>query len=239
MDGAFAAWNAVVSWLSTFVEVGLQPFRAANTNTLTIALLAFGIFALIITWIRRAGWRWMKPRAVCLKVMPNAHSNPGAIGISFDDFIRARGKKPEDASEFPTETSKKIWAVKEMRRLQKQHFVVTITHTERDKPLHKLRQFVVLYRELQLWAPQGGSAVPNGQMKLDEDCLKELRIRNEYAYDDGDGREVLGQYNIYVRAARWYDIRHWLLHPNREVRIAVWVTLLTTLVPAMIDAVFG
>ena len=126
-----------------------------------------------------------------------------------------------------------------MRRLKNQHFVITITHTEHDKPRSKHRQFVVLYRELRLWAPQGKSEVSNGLVKMDEDCLKELRVRNEYPYDEKEGSEFWGQYNIYVRMARWYDIRHWVLHPNREIRIAVWVTLITTLLPPMIDQLFG
>ena len=238
MDWVQRTWDFAGGLFSRFVERGLQPLREANFYTLAIFLILFGAFAIFISFLRRAGWRWMAPRLVSRRIVKDAHSNPGALGLSYDDFILARRKNPEDKQAFPTENSKRTWCIGEMRRLKNQHFVVTITHTEKDKPRNKLRQFVVAYRELRLWSPQGKNVEP-GFIKLDEDCLKELRIRNEYAFDDRDGSDVLGQYNIYLRAAQWYDVRHWLLHPNREIRIAVWVTMITTLLPPMVDQLFG
>jgi hypothetical protein len=232
-------WEGLSTGVGRFIDHGIEPLRALNFSTYTIFLAVLITGGLVTTWTLRKNWLLRKPSLVARAVFNRAHSNPGTIGLSFDDFVRVCGKDPANREAFPTETAKRIWCVSEMRRLKKKHFVVTITHTEADKPTNKLRQFVVLYRELQLWTPQGASAVASGSIKLDEDCLKELRLRNTYPNDDGDDLPVMGQYNVYIRPTRWFDVRHWLLHPNREVRIAVWVTMITTGLPPILDQLFG
>jgi len=69
--------------------------------------------------------------------------------------------------------------------------------------------------------------------------LTEIRLNNGFEEDDNPESEIVGQYDVYIRKVRWYDIRHWLLHPNREIRIVIWVTLITTTLPVLLDILFG
>jgi len=43
---------------------------------------------------------------------------------------------------------------------------------------------------------------------------------------------------VFVRPVQWYDVRHWLQHPNREIRIVIWVTIITTTLPVLFDLLF-
>jgi hypothetical protein len=45
------------------------------------------------------------------------------------------------------------------------------------------------------------------------------------------------EYNVYIRPVLWYHVRHWLTHPNREIRIVVWVTSITTSAPLLIEII--
>ncbi len=116
------------------------------------------------------------------------------------------------------------------------YYLVTIV--EKGRPI------ALVYREMRLQVPRRNGRVQPNTLQLDADSLSLVRLGNSQPDDDdvtqSPAPEFLnGTYNVYVRPVRWYDIRHWLLHPNREVRIVVWVTLITTTVPVLLDLLFG
>ena len=115
------------------------------------------------------------------------------------------------------------------------HFVVTIVESTSKR--------VCVYKEMHLQYVQKNGAVQSDQIQLAADDLTAVRRRNGYTDDDDEsGPEALvlvnGRYDVYIRPVRWYDVRHWLLHPNREIRIVVWVTLITTLFPMLLGYLF-
>lgn len=92
---------------------------------------------------------------------------------------------------------------------------------------------------------KGHGAVDNEKIQLSTDDLTTVRLKNGHPDDDDDlnseGRPnpVSGRYDVYIRPVRWYDVRHWLLHPNREIRIVVWVTIITTMFPMLLGYLFA
>ncbi|MDP1555040.1 MAG: hypothetical protein Q8L84_06235, partial [Hyphomonas sp.] len=34
---------------------------------------------------------------------------------------------------------------------------------------------------------------------------------------------VDGTFDLFVRAVRWWDVRHWIFHPDREIRVSLRV----------------
>jgi hypothetical protein len=123
-----------------------------------------------------------------------------------------------------------------MAKEMKGHFVVTIVESKSRR--------VCVYREMHLQFVQRRGAVETGKIQLAADDLTAIRRKNGYTDDDGESGPdglvlVEGTYDIYIRPVRWYDVRHWLLHPNRDIRIVVWVTLITTSFPMMLDFLFN
>ncbi|MAN47035.1 MAG: hypothetical protein GYB49_08675 [Alphaproteobacteria bacterium] len=72
------------------------------------------------------------------------------------------------------------------------------------------------------WFPQERNAV-----RVDAETLTKLKIGSASKSDDGtsDSIGVDGQFDIFAREVRWWDVRHWLFHPNREIRYALYVAL--------------
>ncbi|MEQ3650381.1 hypothetical protein [Hyphomonas sp.] len=67
---------------------------------------------------------------------------------------------------------------------------------------------------------------PN-EVRVDAETLTRLKIGSASKSDDGtsDRVGVDGQFDIFAREVRWWDVRHWLFHPNREIRYALYVAL--------------
>lgn len=208
----------------------ITPLHALGWQTGSLLLLIFLVAALAATWIMRASYILRKPKLSGVKIVTTPHTANSDVGLSFEDYIRAMEPQAETLlASLQTQTQKRQWCTDTMRRERPRHFVVTIV--DRDA------RNVVLYRELRLWAK--AQALPAGQMQLDSDCLQEVRRTNAYPEDDLTGAEIQGAYNVYVRRPQWYDIRHWLLHPNREIRIAIWVAIITTALPSLWSILFG
>jgi hypothetical protein len=77
-----------------------------------------------------------------------------------------------------------------------------------------------------------------GVIQLDTSGATEVRNMNGYE-EDGDLNSGVSvrEYNVYIRPVLWYHVRHWLTHPNREIRIVVWVTSITTSAPLLIEII--
>ena len=142
---------------------------------------------------------------------------------------------PEDYLAFHGLQSKLSFDSEQVKGLLKKdssrYYVVTIVESGKARAL--------IYKELLLQvATRRGRAAP-GSIQLDQQLLTDIRLGNGYEEDDAEGADIISKYNIYLRRVRWYDVRHWLLHPNREIRIVVWVTLITTTLPVLLDVLFG
>ncbi len=159
------------------------------------------------------------------------------VAHTYTDHLRINR---HDCAKF-LETSPQTPAFKlaeRMREEHKGHYVVTIVEAQTKR--------VCLYKEMHLqFVSKGSGAVDTERIQLSIDDLTTVRLKNGHPDDDDDldteGRpnQVSGRYNIYVRPVRWFDVRHWLLHPNREIRIVVWVTLITTSFPLILDFLFN
>ncbi len=105
-------------------------------------------------------------------------------------------------------------------------------------PKYQNRYFVVEIRE-------GGKRIFKRELKLlawalrleprefqvDAETLSVLKEGSESKLDDdtSDSVGVDGAFDIFVRPVRWWDIRHWLNHPSREIRFALYVAIFAAL----------
>jgi hypothetical protein len=230
MTGLDTTRAAIENAALVYWREAVEPFHQMGWQTGTFLLVVFLVVTLTITWIMRISHLVRKAKIAGAKIVAGPHTATGDIGLSFDDYIRAMADRPEALlASLPTQTAKRQWCVDTMRRERPRHFVVTIVDQQARN--------IVLYKELRVWAK--AAALPPGQMQLDSDCLQEVRRTNAYPEDDLSGSELQGTYDVHIRRPRWYDIRHWLLHPNREIRIAIWVAIITTFVPLGIGAIFS
>jgi hypothetical protein len=96
------------------------------------------------------------------------------------------------------------------------------------------RYFVVEFREsgsflmrTELRVRAGWKNYPDDEIRVDPDTLHKLKAKS--ASDDDDDtdqkRGAIGEFDLFLRRVRPYDFRHWLLHPNREIRLAIWVAI--------------
>lgn len=83
-------------------------------------------------------------------------------------------------------------------------------------------------KELKIRA--GWKTMDHAIFRTDPDTLRLLKTKSKS--DDDDDTEpnigAIGQFNIFFRPITNWDARHWLNHPNREIRIGIWVALFAT-----------
>jgi hypothetical protein len=214
---------------STISEIARQFWRQAidplhgltwQTAFLLIWLVAFA--ALIATWMLRVSWRWSKPSLAARKVKPNHHMYPGRVRLSREDCAAVLRLNPQiDETTLASKAAKKF----------EKYYVLTLVEQQTKR--------VILYKETRLQLGRRNGTVASQSIQLDAGDLSETRHNIHSQNDDQDGSEIEGFYDVYLRPVQWYDVRHWLLHPNREIRIVVWVTLITTCLPVLLDVLFG
>lgn len=208
-------------------QTGLAQIRNLNWQA-AIVLLSIGLMAaLLATWILRVSWRFRKPTLEKRMIKPNAHLYTDHLRISKVDAALLLETDPNQPGPIIADR---------MANERKSHFVVTIVEATSQR--------VCVYREMHLQYVQRRGAVDTGKIQLAADDLTAVRRKNGYTDDDDEsGPEgivlVNGTYDVYIRPVRWFDVRHWLLHPNREIRIVVWVTLITTLFPMLLGYLFA
>lgn len=86
----------------------------------------------------------------------------------------------------------------------------------------------VLKRELRiapLWVKTG-----EDELRADPETMRLLKKGSISPLDDDTDNTtgVDGVFDVFVRPIRWWDIRHWIFHPNREVKIGVRVAIFIT-----------
>lgn len=207
-----------------FWHAAVDPLHQLGWPTLALFLIIALLIALIATFLLRHSWVWSPPTFAGVKIKRNAHTYRDHLRISPDDYLAFH--RLNVALNIEGEEAKKF-----IRRDSDRYYVVTIVEQGKRLPL--------VYKELRLQVPSRGGRVQKGVAQLDLDVLTDVRLNNGYEEDDENGTDIMGAYNVYVRRVRWYDVRHWLLHPNREIRLVIWVTLITTTVPVLLDLLFG
>jgi|GEM_PF-2701080 len=215
------------SALDSYWRSAVEPLHNLTWQTFSLLAMSLLTAALIATWLLSISWiwPWTKPlvRVGGIKAAP--HTYKDHLRVSTADYLRFHSLKEGAGMNDP--------AVQRKRAHDLDHYyVVTIVERQKRK--------VVIYREMKLQCPMGGRyQTQQNEVQLDEALLTQVRFENGNVEDDEPGTPVAGQYDVYLRRVRWYDVRHWLLHPNREIRIVIWVTLITTTVPTLLDVLFG
>lgn len=222
---------------SRFSSAALEPLRHLTPQTGVMLALALLIAWLIARIIRSATWRFSKPVATGLEIMTTYHTNAGTIALSPEEYIRAFASDPEVfLVRNQTRTARMQWGLDRHKREHDNYFVFTLV--ERSDPnTPRALGTPVLNRELRVW--RKSNPPKEGFVQLDLSALREVRDSNNSSADDVDGEPVSGLYDLYMRRVRWWDVRHWLVHPNREIRIAIWVTIISTIVPVTLEALFA
>ncbi len=215
--------NTRVAW-----EAGLQQLRDLNWQA-ALVLAAIGLAAaLAATWFLRISWRFREPTFANRLVKGAAHTYSDHLRLNRQDCAKMLETSPETPA---------IKLAERMRAEHAGHFVVTIVESTTKR--------VCLYKEMHLqFVGRGGGVVDSERVQLGVDDLTTVRLKNGHPDDDDDkdanghSIPVSGRYDVYIRPVQWYDVRHWLLHPNREIRIVVWVTIITTLFPMLLGYLF-
>jgi len=206
-------WNAAVG-----------PLHQLTWQTLSLFLAILLLAATFVTFLLRHSWIWAPITLPGVKIKRNAHTYRDHLRLSPDDYLSFH--KLSANLNIEGEEAKKV-----IQRDSDRYYVVTIVEKGKRLPL--------IYKELRLQVPSRGGRVVKGVVQLDLDVLTDVRLNNGYEEDDELGTDIAGAYDVYIRRVRWFDVRHWLLHPNREIRIVVWVTLITTTLPVLLDMLFG
>ncbi len=229
--------NGSAQMAREFWEAGTEPLRHLTIQTGVLIALFVLLLWLIALFIRSATWRFGKPVARGLQVVTTFHTNNGTVALSPEEYIRAFAKKNAQSllEANPTQTARMRWGAEKHKKVHNDYFVVTLVECSPESP--RWLGTPVLTRELRVW--RKSNPPKEGYIQLDGPSLRDVRDHNNSSVDDIDGTEVDGQYDLYLRKVSVLDIRHWLVHPNREVRIALWVTIISMIVPVLFDALFG
>lgn len=241
MEGARASLTAVQGVITRageeFWDAGTEPLRHLTIQTgLLLALIILAMWLLAL-FVRSATWRFRKPVARGLQVVTTFHTNTGSVALSPEEYIRAFAKKNADAflEQNTSQTARLKWGAEKHKKVHNDYFVVTLV--ECAPGTARWLGTPVMTRELRIW--RKSNPPKEGYLQLDVASLREVRDHNNSSVDDIDGTEVDGTYDLYLRKVSVFDIRHWLVHPNREIRIALWVTIISMVVPVIFDALFG
>ncbi|MEM6626122.1 MAG: hypothetical protein AAGA72_18695 [Pseudomonadota bacterium] len=84
----------------------------------------------------------------------------------------------------------------------------------------------LLRKELKIYAwPYNNMS--ESEFQVDAETLRALKDGSQSKLDDETGNSVGadGSFDIFFRIVRWWDVRHWLNHPSREIRYALYVAI--------------
>jgi hypothetical protein len=227
--------DSVSRFLNAFWNDGTEPLKHLTLQTGLIVVLAGLIGWLLARIVRSATWRFRQPIERGLQIAPTPHTNNGTIALSLEEYIRKFADNPEVLLlNSPTRAARVQWVAEKQRRVRSKFFVMTLVERQLDAP--RWLGTPVLTKEVQVWVKSAPPA--EGCLQLDNACLREVRDKNTSSLDDLEG-PIQGAYDLYMREVSVLDVRHWLVHPNREIRIAVWVTIISMIVPVLFDRLFG
>lgn len=213
----------------SYWQRAVGPLHNLSWETFSLFAILLLSAALVATMLIRYSWLWSKPVLRDATIKFGSHLYADNLRINPDDYLEYH--KFSKTLSFDSDAVRKL-----IQKDASKYYLVTIV--EKGRPV------ALVYREMRLQVPRRAGRVQPNSLQLDADSLSLVRLGNSQPDDDdatqSPAPEFLnGTYNVYVRPVRWFDVRHWLLHPNREVRIVVWVTLITTTVPVLLDLLFG
>lgn len=228
--------DALFSFGQTFWSAATEPLKHLRIETGVLVVLFVLLGWLMARLVRSTTWRFTSPTVRNLQIVRTSHTNAGTVAPSCEEYIRTFADNPEVFLLNNTaKAERRRWITEKHRKIQNQYFVITLVECAPDAP--PWSGVPVMTRELKFWPK---TAPPDeGFLQLDSAALREVRDHNTSSTDDIDGTAIEGRYDLYVRKVSWLDIRHWLVHPNREIRIAVWVTIISMIVPVVFDSLFG
>ncbi len=207
-----------------------QPSNCSNFNFLTPScdyvvwqfevwhiFLTIGVFLVFasIVWIVRWPNRFENQRQI-LKVKTPYGASPENRTMRLHPLAMANALKErgyEDLAEKKREAAKKL-----NEKYSDRYFVVTIREGGRTLVSKELKVIAWPYR------------VDKEEFQLDPDTLAKLKIGSASKLDDelGDRYGADGEFDVFFRKVRWWDLRHWLNHPAREIRYAIYVAFFAT-----------
>lgn len=87
---------------------------------------------------------------------------------------------------------------------------------------------VLFQKELKIRA--GWRMLGYSEFRTDPETLKVLKAKSASDKDDDTVTSVgaIGEFSLFARSIKPWDVRHWLHHPNREIRIGLWVAMFAT-----------
>jgi hypothetical protein len=235
--GAFfeATKVALTMWATTFWDAATEPLKHLRIETGVLLALAILVAWLVARFVRSASWRFSHPVIRGMQIASTPHTNNGTIALSFEDYIR---KFASDAEIFLVNNTARVardrWGAERHKKVHSEYFVVTLVECDPDSSAWTGTP--VMTRELKVWRKT--NPPPEGCLQLDRSCLRDVRDLNLSSADNVEGAAIQGKYDLYMRKVNFWDIRHWLVHPNREIRIALWVTIISMVVPVFFDALF-
>ncbi len=206
-----------------YLCLALDPLHSMGWQTGSLFLILLLSALLIAYWIARATWIFQKPKLSGVKIKGGPHT--------YKDFLRLHSKTYMALHKRDVQGSAQSDIVKQdLAKDASRYYVVTVVESGKPLPL--------VTREMHLQFASKRYSVPEGHVQFDGEVLNEIRLNNASQDDDEGGTEIEGTYDIYIRRVQWYDVRHWLTHPNREIRIVLWVTIISTFLPFLIDFLF-
>ncbi len=92
-------------------------------------------------------------------------------------------------------------------------------------------------KELKLRA--GWYNYPDNEIRTDAKTLEKLKSESMSREDDDTDRSegAIGTFDLFLRPVRPLDLRHWLYHPKREIRLAIWVAIFAAFLEYSADIV--
>lgn len=211
------------SWHDFWVAA-VDPLHKLSWQTGVLVLFLLLAAALIAGMLLRYSWVFSKPamKAAIIKHVP--HTMKGHLRLSPPDYLKYHRLKPTISVEEGPGASR-------VNKDSSRYYLVTVVETGKRKSL--------LYKEMKLHVATRRGRAQERTVQFDAEDLTTIRMNNGHEEDDAPDADIAGEYDIYIRRVRFYDVRHWLMHPAREIRTVVWVTLITTTVPTIIQIFFG
>lgn len=202
--GGFDAVGAPCS--ATLVQI--------NVWHVFVGLIIFGLVSVAVWLFRRPNRLDKQSKLLEAKAPYGASPEVKTLRLHPHDFAAALGERGYDEI---TSTRKVASALNE--KYSERYFVVQVRESGRRLFTRELKIVAWAYR------------LERGEFQLDPDTLAQLKAGSASKLDDDldDKFGADGTFDIFFRKVRWWDLRHWLNHPAREIRYALYIAIFAAL----------
>ncbi len=192
--------------------VGVSCSKQVLAINIWHLILSFTIFALVsstIYFIRKHRRLDQYSNLLEMTTPYGAASEARTIRVNPHDFANALGEQGFDG------LSKVDAATKLNEKYGGRYFVVEVRERGR-KILSKELKVVAWWHRLK-----------TAEFQADPETLDLIKAGSKSLLDDdlGDSYGADGTFDIFFRPVKIWDIRHWLNHPAREIRYALYVAI--------------